>query len=268
MSEKILKAEVFSKEDLQALDTVTITINLDDSNYKASTVNIGSVSSGATPSVTNVGTERDALLNFVLPEGKVGPKGDNGDSATIQIGSVTTGSTPQVVNVGTERDAILNFTLPEGRPGLQGTTGEKGLDGKDGLDGKSTTIKIGNVVEGTSAKVVNVGTPSEVILDFTLPVTSKAKSTVMSDNTSITIDNTLVNKIIGCTSINDVTIDLTNMTTGDILSVMNIGFKKNISFTGKTIIGQNNFTGEKGSTASIMIFNEEAYININLADNE
>lgn len=48
---------------------------------QAATIQIGSVSSGDAPAVTNSGTETDAVLDFVLqqgPAGLQGPKGDPG----------------------------------------------------------------------------------------------------------------------------------------------------------------------------------------------
>lgn len=45
---------------------------------KAATVRVGSVSSGQTASVTNSGTETDAVLNFTLPKGERGERGENG----------------------------------------------------------------------------------------------------------------------------------------------------------------------------------------------
>ena len=45
---------------------------------KAATVRVGSVSSGQIASVTNTGTETDAVLNFTLPKGERGERGENG----------------------------------------------------------------------------------------------------------------------------------------------------------------------------------------------
>lgn len=46
---------------------------------QAATIQIGSVSSGDTPAVTNSGTETDAVLDFVLQQGPAGAKGDPGE---------------------------------------------------------------------------------------------------------------------------------------------------------------------------------------------
>lgn len=47
---------------------------------KAATIQIGSVTSGAAPAVTNSGTETDAVLDFVLQQGPQGPQGPKGDT--------------------------------------------------------------------------------------------------------------------------------------------------------------------------------------------
>ena len=53
---------------------------------QAATIQIGSVTSGAAPAVTNSGTETEAVIDFVLqqgpagPQGPQGPKGDKGDA--------------------------------------------------------------------------------------------------------------------------------------------------------------------------------------------
>ena len=53
---------------------------------QAATIQIGSVTSGDAPAVTNSGTETEAVLDFVLqqgpagPQGPQGPKGDKGDA--------------------------------------------------------------------------------------------------------------------------------------------------------------------------------------------
>lgn len=82
----------------------------------------------------------------------------------------------------------------------------------------------------------------------------------MIDKTSIVIDATMVNRLIGCTASTDVTIDLTAMTTGQILSVVNVAHRKNITFSGKVIVGDSSLNGDKGSAASILIYEGEAYI--------
>ena len=85
-----------------------------------STIEIGNVAAGtpgSNPSVSNVGTNQKAILNFTIP------KGDKGDTATVTVGTVTgtaAGSKPTVTNVGDSHDAILNFTIPKGDKGDYG----------------------------------------------------------------------------------------------------------------------------------------------------
>ena len=85
MSEnRILKTEVYKKEDLQARNEMRITVDLNDSNYRASTVAIGSVTTGPVPSVTNAGTPNAAILDIVLPKGDKGEAGASYDPTEFQ----------------------------------------------------------------------------------------------------------------------------------------------------------------------------------------
>lgn len=96
---------------------------------EAGTIEVGTVKSGTTPSVTNVGTSSNAVLNFVLPKGdkgvngKDGINGKDGKAATITVGTVTTGevgTAVEVTNRGTETAAILDFKIPRGAKGSGG----------------------------------------------------------------------------------------------------------------------------------------------------
>ena len=85
---------------------------------------------------------------------------------TLNIGTVTTVSptTPaSVVNSGTDHDVILDFDLPKGDTGAKGVKGDTG---------DAATIAVGTVTTGNPthpAAVVNVGTTSAAVLDFTIP---------------------------------------------------------------------------------------------------
>ena len=65
------------------------------------------------------------------------------------------------------------FTVTNGANGSDGQDGRDGRDGRDGQDGKSATISISpNTITGAPgsyATVINVGTPSEAVLQFTIP---------------------------------------------------------------------------------------------------
>lgn len=82
-------------------------------NYVATTVEVGTVSKGDVPSVTNVGTPQHAILDFVMPQGEKGDKGEQGDIGPIGP-------------VG-----------PQGEQGLQGEKGEQGPQGPKGEQGET-----------------------------------------------------------------------------------------------------------------------------------
>ena len=73
------------------------------------TIEIGEVTSGSTPSVTNVGTDTHAILDIVVPEG---PKGQAGTAATVEVGEVREGDSFNVINTGSKTNAVFDFTFP------------------------------------------------------------------------------------------------------------------------------------------------------------
>lgn len=112
---------------------------------QAATITVGTVSSGASPAVTNRGTAQAAVLDFVLvpgakgadgspgTKGDPGSKGADGAAATITVGTVTSGSAPAVTNGGTSAAAVLNFVLQKGDKGDKGDTGAPGNDAPAGI---------------------------------------------------------------------------------------------------------------------------------------
>ena len=108
---------------INVTDTVNVDIDLGQKqtaqaglpqvvNYVATTVEVGTVSKGDVPSVTNVGTPQHAILDFVMPQGEKGDKGEQGDIGPIGP-------------VG-----------PQGEQGLQGEKGEQGPQGPKGEQGE------------------------------------------------------------------------------------------------------------------------------------
>jgi hypothetical protein len=151
------------------------------------TVTVGSTTTsaaGGNAAVTNSGTASNAIFDFTIPRGAVGPKGDTGaqgaqgpkgdpgDNAAISIGTTTTGaagSSAAVTNSGTTTNAVLNFAIPRGD---KGETGDTGATGPQGPQGDAATIAVGAVTtgdEGTNVVVTNVGTSSSAVFDFTIP---------------------------------------------------------------------------------------------------
>lgn len=100
---------ITSSNEFQALQEALKEVNeLKEQGLKgdpgeAATIQIGDVTAsnpGSVPVVTNTGTENNAVLNFVLPRGETGPKGDPGD-VTNAIDPV--GTTKE--NIGEVADA-------------------------------------------------------------------------------------------------------------------------------------------------------------------
>lgn len=137
----------------------TLTLNVPrGATGAAATVEVGSVTSGDTASVTNSGTSSAATLDFVLPKGD---RGDAGAAATVEVGDVTTGeagSSAAVSNSGTGAAARLDFTIPRGDKGETGAhVNGIALTVTDGVvtagraslsDGNSFDINITNVTTG------------------------------------------------------------------------------------------------------------------------
>ena len=87
---------------------------------QAATIQIGSVTSGDAPAVTNSGTETEAVLDFVLQRGPAGPQGPQGDPG------------------------------PQGTEGPQGPAGAKGDPGEQGPQGPAGPSKQGTAVPDVS----------------------------------------------------------------------------------------------------------------------
>lgn len=129
----------------------------------AGTMAVGEVTTG-TPgtdaAIENVGTVHDAILDFDIPRGDVGPQGiqgDEGTAATITVGDVTTGAPgtdAEIVNTGTSLDAVFDFDIPRGDKG------------------EAATVTVGDTstgAPGTDAAVMNTGDQYAAVLDFDIP---------------------------------------------------------------------------------------------------
>jgi hypothetical protein len=97
----------------------------------AATIQLGNVTElapGEAPTITNSGTDTEAVLDFGLPT-----------TPTIAIGSVTTvdpGDPATVTNTGDNEDIVLAFEIPQGETGLQGPQGVQGEQGPQGVQGE------------------------------------------------------------------------------------------------------------------------------------
>ena len=121
------------------------------------------------PGVNNID---DVLTGPQGPKGEKGDPGVNGKTPHISVWTVTTlnaGSPARVENVGSDENVILNFSIPRGNTGEQGAPGVNGTNGSDGV---SPTITIGSTYTlspDTPATVENVGTDTDIILNFGIP---------------------------------------------------------------------------------------------------
>ena len=93
---------------------------------QAATIQIGSVTSGDAPAVTNSGTETDAVLDFVLQQGPAGPQGPKGDKGDA-------GATGPQGEQGAKGE--VGPQGPQGEPGPQGPEGPQGPKGETGEQG-------------------------------------------------------------------------------------------------------------------------------------
>ena len=165
----------------------------------AATIQVGSVTTGepgTSASVTNTGTENEAVLVFTIPRGEKGDKGDTGEAGpqgdpgtgleilgtydTLEAlqAAVTNAAQGQMYNVGTGDPYTVYMWdttnggqwLSQGQ--LQGAKGDTGEAGPQGAPGQAATVQVGQVVTGdpgTQASVSNSGTTSAAVLDFTIP---------------------------------------------------------------------------------------------------
>ena len=159
----------------------------------SSTITLGTVSTGnpgTSVSITNTGTATAPLFNFTIPRGDVGPQGLKGDTgAAGATGSAgTTGSAGATGAKGdTGATGLQGLTGAagatgdegprgllgiQGIQGLKGDTGLTGAAGATGTNGLSPTVTVGTtttVAAGSLASVINSGTTSEAVLNFTIP---------------------------------------------------------------------------------------------------
>jgi hypothetical protein len=159
---------------------------------EAATLAIGtttSVANAGTAAVTNVGTNTNGTLNFVLRDGPTGPQGIQGiqgvqgNTGTFAIGtttSVTNSGTASVTNVGSLTAGTFDFVLrdgptgPQGAQGIEGPTGPTGptgATGPQGATGTAATVTVGTIgfvdYPGPGT-VTNSGTSGSAVLDFVL----------------------------------------------------------------------------------------------------
>lgn len=92
------------------------------------TISIGTVTTGVSPSITNVGTAENAILNIVLPQGDAGEDGATPTITVVGVETLAAGEDAEVENIGTDTDIQLILRLPQGEAGvgipIGGSTGQ------------------------------------------------------------------------------------------------------------------------------------------------
>lgn len=234
---------------------------------KSATLKVGNVTTldaGQSATVTNTGSDTDAVFDIAIPKGEAGEqglqgaKGDTGEAATIKIGEVTTVAPTEsaaVTNIGDKSHAVLNIAIPQGiqgEKGDKGDTGPQGIQGVQGIQGKQgeigpqgktgdkgekgddglgATISVGTVTTlapGSEVSVENIGTATDVKLNFGIPKGDKGDKGDRGD-----IGAT------GTSYVNDGTVDL------NVKSIMSDG--------GKISTGNGALSTESLSTQELMI---------------
>lgn len=148
----------------------------------SATIEIGTtttVDPGVSASVTNSGSANAAVFNFSIPKGEKGEKGDAGQDGSQgetgpqgpqgDQGPNGTTFTPSVSDSG-----IISWTNDGGleNPSSVDIKGPQGEKGDKGDQGVAATITVGTTTTVSSdnlANVVNSGTESAAILNFTIP---------------------------------------------------------------------------------------------------
>jgi len=102
------------------------------SGGSSSTITVGTTTTleaGTAATVTNSGSNVNAVFNFGIPAGI------QGEAATVVVGSTTTlntGEDATCTNSGNSQYAVLNFGIPRGEKGDKGDKGDRGHKGDDG----------------------------------------------------------------------------------------------------------------------------------------
>lgn len=191
------------------------------SDGKSPTVNVGTTTTGpagSQASVTNSGTETDAVFNFTIPVGIQGQRGEKGDTGSV--------FTPSV-----DADGIISWT---NNGGLENPPSQD-IKGPKGDKGDSATITIGTTTtgnEGTNASVTNTGTSSDAVFNFTIP----------RGNTGAQGEAATIN--VGTTE---------TTSPGTSAEVSNSGTSSNAVFNFKIPRGEKGDTGDTGATPSINV---------------
>lgn len=207
------------------------------------TINVGEVTTlepGQEATVTNTGSETNALLAFGIPKGEKGDKGDKGetgDNATIAIGTVTTLEPDQeatVQNTGTDTNAVLSFGIPKG---VQGATGPQGPQGAPGVNE--------NVLHADISKSENPSVDDAYEASLR-ELKLYGKSTQVHTTGKNLFDADSITKVV-----NNYAFDISKLVIGETYTIScdadSFSFKISNTISGHTSVGANNVTTGKST---------------------
>ena len=132
-----------------------------------STVDVGETKTGEANTnamVENVGTNKNAILNFTIPKGESGDKIIIGKTETLDANARARVEDTYAENVHT-----LDFYIPQGFDGVNGEIGPKGEQGEPGISERIEVINTKTVDSGQLAEVKDEFTDNTHYLTFLIP---------------------------------------------------------------------------------------------------
>ena len=137
-----------------------------DASITVEIADITMLEPGATPYVTNTGTDSDPIFHLYIPRGQTGQTGATGDTPNITASATIDSNvgTPSVsvTQGGTAENPTLAFAFSnlKGQQGATGQTGQTGPAGADGADGVSPEVTITSITGGHQVKITDADHPS------------------------------------------------------------------------------------------------------------
>lgn len=226
----------------------------------STTITVGNtetLNAGENALVTNVGTNKDVILDFKIPMGAMGEKGDKGDKGETgprglpgEIGrtehisideteTLDAGEEAQVMDTFENMVHHLTFHIPKGEKGDKGEQGEKGETGPQGAGvGPTAFNAILNLGYTDTQESKSMVIKSKILLPDTSNVFSFPTVSRFDINTSGIYEITLCGKISGVTETNGGAFYLLNTITGTTLNNLKFelenGSMSSMSFSGVT----------------------------------
>lgn len=141
-----------------------------DASISVDIADVTMLEPGATPYVTNTGTDTDPVFHLFIPRGQTGATGATPDITMSATADATSSATPSVQVTKTGTAAAPSFALAfSGLKGAKGDTGETGATGQTGATGNGI------------ASITKTGT-SGLVDTYTITYTNGTTSTFTVTN--------------------------------------------------------------------------------------